>query len=82
MPHTSSHGSQGSKEQPNFLLTAFSAAKNAANLIAPEEYNYSEADLSHQTTSVSPTGVENNSQQHSYSLVQLFNWLNVSSCGL
>ena len=27
------------KEQPNFLLTAFSAAKNAANLIAPEEYD-------------------------------------------
>ena len=26
------------KEQPHFLLTAFSAAKNAANLITPEEY--------------------------------------------
>ena len=54
------------KEQPNFLLTAFSAAKNAANLIAPEEYNYSEADSNQSKATKqpvsSPTGVENNSQ--------------------
>ena len=26
------------KEQPNFLLTAFSSARQAANLLVPEEY--------------------------------------------
>ena len=54
------------KEQPNFLLTAFSAAKNAANLIAPEEYDYSEAGSNQSKATKQPvsssTGVENKSQ--------------------
>ena len=54
------------KEQPNFLLTAFSSARQAANLLAPEEYiDTDDKDTStsqENTTTTKQEVIENQSQ--------------------
>ena len=58
------------KEQPNFLLTAFSSARQAANLLVPEEYidtnnnavSSNQSSATGAPTSSTTTSIENSSQ--------------------